>query len=133
MFTRLANVRLPKNTKIGVPTIKVQTANRIVFSQEAVTLLKIDAKDRFDVMKATETGKFYISNVGPGKEGRGLSKTNSVTHERISLELGGKGKVYTITDKVVDFDNLDWFELELVNNEDVEQLDLVEEEVELED
>ena len=114
MFTRLANTRVQKGTEVGVPTIKVQAANRIVFTQEAVTLLKLGEEDRIDVLKQTETGTFYIANVGPGKEGRSLSKTDSITHERISKELGGKGKAYTITDTVVEFDSLDWYKLELI-------------------
>lgn len=131
MFTRLANTRVPKGVELGAPTIKVQAANRIVFTQEAVTLLKMNETDRFDVLKANETGKLYIANVGSGKEGKALSKTNSVTHERISLELGGKGKAYTITKRVVEFDSLDWYELELVENtvvsKETEVLDTVEE------
>jgi len=131
MFTRLANTRVPKGVELGTPVIKVQAANRIVFTQEAVSLLKLNDEDRIDVLKADETGKFYVANVGVGTEGRSISKQNSITHERISLELGGKGKAYTITNKVVEFDSLDWYELELVNNTaisvETEVLDTVEE------
>lgn len=118
MFTRLANTRVQKDVELGAPIIKLQSNNKIVFSIEAITKLKIDEKDRFDVLKNENTGRFYIANLGKKeKEGRELSSTRSVTHERINKELGGRGKVYIITDKIVDFDDLDWFELELVETE----------------
>ncbi len=116
MFTRLANTRVQKNVEPGQPVLRLQGNSKIVFTSEAVLKLKIDQADRFDVLKNDLTNKFYIANVGKeGKEGRELSKSNSVMHERISKELGGKGNIYKITDTVVEFENVDWYELELVS------------------
>ena len=116
MFTRLANTRVKKDVEAGAPSISVQAANRIVFSIEAITLLKLEENDRIDILKNSNTGAFYVANVGTGKEGRKLSKTRSMTHEKISLELGGKGNTYNITEIVVEVDGLEWFEIQLSAN-----------------
>lgn len=116
MFTRLANTRVRKDVEAGAPSISVQAVNRIVFSTEAITLLKLEENDRIDILKNSNTGAFYVANVGIGKEGRKLSKTRSMTHEKISLELGGKGNTYTITDSIVEVEGLDWFEIKLSAN-----------------
>jgi len=116
MFTRLANTRVRKDVEAGAPSISVQASNRIVFSTEAITLLKLEENDRIDILKNSNTGAFYVANVGAGKEGRKLSKTRSMTHEKISLELGGKGNTYTITNSVVEVEGLEWFEIQLSAN-----------------
>ena len=121
MFARLANTRVQKEVELGVPSIKLQSNNKLTFNMEAIKLLKLGGTDKIDVLKGIESGKFYVANVGDGKLGRSLSKSGVVTNERISVELGGKDKVYKITETSVEHEGVDWFELELVVNTKVEK------------